>query len=71
MQEMTSLQSKVLERIKYFQWRWQRMPTMDEIARHFRWKSQTSAANHVNALIRKGFLEKDGRRFLLTKKGKK
>ena len=34
-------------------------PTLREIAKHFGWRSENSAINHIGALVRKGWLVRD------------
>lgn len=51
---------RVLDFMKGFHEREDRLPTMDEIKEHFEWRSQNSAHCHLMRLERKGLIEKRG-----------
>jgi len=55
---LTHKQSRVLEWISEFVRVEHVPPTLGDIADAFGWRSKTAAMNHVNALIRKGHLER-------------
>jgi repressor LexA len=62
MQTLTRRQQEILDFIRSLQEREGVPPTLREIARHFRFRSMTAAADHVRALRRKGALVGNARR---------
>ena len=61
MKPLTDKQAEVLAFLKSFHKQNGYMPTMAEIADHFKWKSSTAAVGHLDALIIKGKITKDAR----------
>jgi repressor LexA len=61
MDELTEIQSAVLEYIRHSIAEHNRPPTMREIARHMGCRSDNSAYQYLKALERKGMLQLDGR----------
>lgn len=59
MSELTKRQRQVLDFIQSVQRAGGSAPTLREIAAHFGFKSSRAAADHLDALKRKGFLESD------------
>jgi len=57
MEELTAKQQDILDFIKDVQAVEGNTPTLREIAAHFNYKSMNAARDHVQALIRKGYLE--------------
>lgn len=55
---MTETQSEVFHAIERFQAQYDYPPTIREIANAFGWSSQSSAQQHVDALIKKGYLSR-------------
>jgi repressor LexA len=65
--ELTGSQKLVINYIKKYLCENHNTPTMSNIARHFGWKSSSSAHQHMNALLKKGYLEYgDDRRVKLS-----
>lgn len=62
MTELTQRQQEILEFVRQNQQRDGRPPTLREIAQHFGFKSMNAALAHVQALCKKGALEKPARR---------
>jgi repressor LexA len=56
MAELTKRQSQVLDLVRSAERAGEPPPTLREIAAHFRFKSSRAAADHLDALKRKGFL---------------
>jgi len=59
MRELTKRQRQVLDFIQSARRSAEAAPTLREIAAHFGFKSSRAAADHLDALKRKGFLESD------------
>jgi len=59
MNELTKRQRQVLDLVTKWQQENGIMPTLREIAAYFRFKSSRAAADHLDALKRKGFVESD------------
>ena len=59
----TPIQWRVLGYLRQFHAEEDRLPTMDEIARQFGWASANAATVHMQALERKGWLDKRGCRW--------
>ncbi len=62
MAEMTQRQRQVLDFVRSVQRAGEASPTVREIAAHFGFRSSRAAADHLDALKRKGFLESDRRK---------
>src|SRR5579871_4570008 len=58
MAALTEKQSKILQYVEA-QMQAGLSPTIREVARHFRFKSNNSAVGHIQALVKKGFLLAD------------
>ena len=61
MRPLTKKQTAVLNFLKSHYEQFKYMPTMAEIAEHFKWRSTTAAVGHLDALIIKGRITKDTR----------
>ena len=61
MKPLTDKQAEVLSFLRSFHKQHGYMPTMAEIADHFKWRSATAAVGHLDALIIKGRITKDAR----------
>jgi repressor LexA len=59
MNELTKKQRNILDFIQFAQQKGNPVPTLREIAEHFGFKSSRAAADHLDALKRKGFIESD------------
>ena len=59
MDALTETQSQVFEFVQGMLTRGQSAPTTREIAAEFGWRSKRAAECHIEALIRKGFLDRD------------
>ena len=59
----TPIQWRVLGYLRQFHAEEDRLPTMDEVARQFGWASANAATVHMQALERKGWLDKRGCRW--------
>jgi repressor LexA len=59
MTELTKRQRRVLNFIQLAQQAGEPTPTLREISEHFRFKSSRAAADHVDALKRKGFIRSE------------
>jgi len=46
-------------------------PTMLEISGYFGWQSANSAYEHCRALVKKGYLYRDGTRYFVSSRGEK
>lgn len=66
MPSLTSKQSDILDYIRLYLSSHGVTPTTRQIQTRFRFKSQTAAANHLNALERKGLVKKEGLRYGMT-----
>ena len=66
MRELTGRQREILEYIISCVRREERFPSYREIGRRFRLSSSATVSQHLEALVRKGFLEKAGRRLMLS-----
>jgi SOS-response transcriptional repressor LexA len=55
---LTEIQQSTLEFIRTSTRENGRCPSLMEITKEFGWKSQNSACGHVNALVRKGYLNR-------------
>jgi repressor LexA len=66
MTELTRRQRQILEYIISKVRGEERFPSYREIGRRFRLSSSATVSQHLEALIRKGFLEKAGRRLMLS-----
>ncbi|HEU6448928.1 MAG TPA: transcriptional repressor LexA [Verrucomicrobiae bacterium] len=62
MSELTKRQRQVLEFVFSVQRAGESTPTLREIAEHFGFKSSRAAADHLNALKRKGYLQSEFRK---------
>ena len=61
MQKLTQRQGEILRFIQRMQQEQGETPTLREIADHFGFRSMNAAQSHVNALVRKGALQKEAR----------
>ena len=62
-EELSPGQARVLGFLRQFHALEDRLPTLDEIARQFGWASANAAKVHMQALERKGWLDKRGCRW--------
>ena len=62
MAELTKRQRQVLDFIQFQQRTGETAPTLREIAAHFGFKSSRAAADHLDALKRKGVLQSEKRK---------
>jgi len=63
MEGLTRRQKEILDYITHFIQKTGASPTFKEIKEHFHFASLHAVARHINALVKKGFLEKEKRRF--------
>ncbi|MBI4370390.1 MAG: repressor LexA [Elusimicrobia bacterium] len=63
MTNLTQKQKKVLDFISHFIHKSGQSPTYREIQAHFRYASLRAVVRHIEALVKKGFLEKGRRQF--------
>ena len=56
---LTPTQTRVLRHVAEHIVQWQRPPTRLAIARHFGWASPNAAEEHLQQLVRKGYIELD------------
>ena len=66
MRDLTRRQREILEYIISKVRAEERFPSYREIGRRFRLSSSATVSQHLEALIRKGFLDKAGRRLMLS-----
>jgi len=66
MRELTRRQRQILEYIISKVRREERFPSYREIGRRFRLTSSATVSQHLTTLVNKGFLEKAGRRLMLS-----
>lgn len=67
MKPPTYKQQAVLDHLVRFHAEEDRFPSTREIAKHFKWKSQTASMSYLKALARKGLLEKRGSHYRFTR----
>lgn len=55
---LTPTQQAILDHLRLFHAEYDQLPSTRAIARHFGFQSQTGAMGHINALIKKGALQR-------------
>lgn len=66
MRSLTKRQREILEYIIHSIKTWDRFPSYRDIGRRFNLRSPATVSQHIDALIKKGFLTKAGRRLMLA-----
>lgn len=57
--QMSDMQARVWSYMRNFLQDNDQLPPAEQVARHFGWASRNAADTHIQALLRKGFLERN------------